>query len=56
MSSDGTHVEPSFAVFDIARDDALRLAAEFRQAAIVWFDGHQVDLAWTGAAPLASDT
>ena len=50
MSSDGTHIEPSFAVFDITRDAALALARDFGQAAIVWFDGASAGLAWTEEA------
>lgn len=46
MSTDGTHVEPSFAVFGVGRGEVLALAREFEQAAIVWFDGERADLAW----------
>ena len=51
VSPDGSHIEPSFAVFGIEREMALELAAEFGQAAIVWFDGATAELAWTAEAP-----
>ena len=47
MSDDGSHVEPSLAVFGISRSDALQIAASFGQAAMVWFDGATAALAWT---------
>lgn len=50
-SPDRQHVEPSFAVFGISRHDALALARDFGQAAIVWFDGAVTELAWTSEAP-----
>lgn len=55
-SLDGRHIEPSFAVFGVSREEALRLAGEFRQAAIVWFDGAVAELAWTDKAAEAADT
>ncbi|MCC6958490.1 MAG: DUF3293 domain-containing protein [Dehalococcoidia bacterium] len=48
-SPDGAHVEPSFAVFGISREAGLALAREFGQAAIAWFDGDAVELAWTSS-------
>lgn len=56
MSADRAHVEPSFAVFGISRAEATSLARHFGQAAIVWFDGHTAELAWTSEASLATDT
>lgn len=54
MSPEGAHVEPSFAVFGVSREFALGLAADFEQAAIVWFDGETAQLAWTAEAPPAA--
>lgn len=42
----GGHREPMFAVFGIALEEAVALAEECGQAAIVWFDGHTAQLAW----------
>ena len=41
-----THVEPSFAITGIARDEALALGRQFGQAAIVFVDVEQVSLLW----------
>ncbi len=56
MSPDGSHVEPSFAIFDITREASLALAREFGQAAIVWFEGNGAELAWTEEAEGARGT
>ncbi|GIW12971.1 MAG: hypothetical protein KatS3mg062_0410 [Tepidiforma sp.] len=45
-SGDGAHREPSFAVFGLELEDALQLARAFGQAAVCWFDGRVVRLAW----------
>lgn len=45
-SADGTHREPSFAVFGIAREEGIDLGRRFGQAAICWFDGATVRLEW----------
>lgn len=37
----GAHEEPGFAVFGLARDEALALASQFGQAAIFWWDGRE---------------
>jgi len=42
-----THEEPSFAVLGIELEDALRLAREFEQAAIFWWDGHTGQVRFT---------
>lgn len=42
----GGHVEPSFAVLGMPREDALALAAAFGQAAIVYVDAGGVELLW----------
>ncbi|MBE0610158.1 MAG: DUF3293 domain-containing protein [Dehalococcoidia bacterium] len=42
----GTHVEPSFAITGISREDALALGREFSQAAIVFVDSDRVSLLW----------
>lgn len=49
MDRDGGHVEPSFAVFDAGREEVRELAREFGQAAIAWYDGRVVELAWCDA-------
>ncbi len=41
-----THVEPSFAILDISPEDALALARQFGQAAIVYVHGGCVTLLW----------
>ncbi len=41
-----THVEPSFAIPDISPEDALALARQFGQAAIVYVHGGRVTLLW----------
>lgn len=41
-----THIEPSFAIPDISPEDALALARQFGQAAIVYCDEGNVDLLW----------
>lgn len=43
-----THIEPSFAIPDISREDALALARQFGQAAIVFVDSELVSLLWCG--------
>jgi hypothetical protein len=43
---DGSHHEPSVAVFGIELEAALELARQFGQAAIVWYDGEAARLAW----------
>ncbi len=45
-SPDGTHREPSFAVFGAALEEVRTLARAFGQAAIVWFDGREAVLEW----------
>ena len=45
----------SFALFGITREDALALAGEFGQAAIVWFDGKTAELAWTETPGTVAD-
>ncbi|WP_106427075.1 DUF3293 domain-containing protein [Tepidiforma thermophila] len=45
-SPDGTHQEPSFAVWGAPLDEVLALAREFGQAAVAWFDGERARLAW----------
>ncbi len=45
-SADGAHREPSFAVFGIAFAEAVALGQQFGQAAICWYDGEVVRLAW----------
>jgi hypothetical protein len=42
----GGHVEPSFAVIGMPREDALALAAHFGQSAIVYADAGGVALLW----------
>lgn len=37
----GTHMEPSFAVADISRREAIAIAREFHQAAIFYWDGER---------------
>lgn len=44
----GTHVEPSFAVIGMSRDDAAALAAAFGQAAIAYAGGGRIELLWCG--------
>ena len=46
-SQDGTHAEPSFAVFGMPFEAAWQLAKEFGQAAFVWSDGETTKLTWT---------
>jgi len=55
MSRDEAHVEPSFALFGISREDALALARDFGQAAIIWFDGKTAELAWTETPGTVAD-
>ena len=43
-----THIEPSFAILDISREDALALARQFGQAAIVYVDSSRASLLWCG--------
>ncbi len=50
MKADGSHVEPSFAVFGITLEDAKAVAAGFGQAAIAWFDGRAARLEWIAEA------
>lgn len=45
-SPDGSHREPSFAVFTDSLEDGLELARKFGQAAICWFDGERLELVW----------
>ena len=52
----GQHQEQHFGVFGITREDALALAREFGQAAIVWFDGRTAELVWTDEAPPVRDS
>jgi hypothetical protein len=40
----GGHREPMFAVFGVSLEEAVGLAQEFGQAAIVWFDGERARL------------
>jgi len=42
----GGHREPMFAVFGMSLDEAVAVAQEFGQAAIVWFDGERARLEW----------
>lgn len=49
-----THVEPSFAVIGMSRDDALALAAAFGQAAIVYAGADRIELLWCAAPHLPS--
>lgn len=43
----GAHVEPSFAVVGIPREDALALARSFGQAAVVYLSAQTAELLWT---------
>jgi hypothetical protein len=43
-----THIEPSFAISGISREDALALGKMFGQAAVVFVDGDRVRLLWCG--------
>ncbi|WP_322817675.1 DUF3293 domain-containing protein [Tepidiforma sp.] len=45
-SPDGSHREPSLAVFVDSLEDGLALARKFGQAAICWFDGEKLELVW----------
>lgn len=45
-SPDGSHREPSFAVFMDSVEEGLTLARKFGQAAICWFDGEKLELVW----------
>lgn len=45
-SPDGSHAEPSFAVFDLDADDARTLAEDFGQAAVFCWDGKRARLEW----------
>lgn len=49
-SRDGSHFEPSFAVFGMALEEAVAAAGTFGQAAIVWFDGTVARLVWVPEA------
>jgi hypothetical protein len=44
----GTHIEPSFAITRISREEALALGRQFGQAAIVFIDHNGVSLLWCG--------
>lgn len=46
-SEDGRHAEPSFAVMDIGPEQALVLARQFNQAAILYWDGVRARLLWS---------
>lgn len=48
-NEEGTHLEPSFAVLQIASGPALALAQEFRQAAIFYWNGRDARLLWCKA-------
>jgi len=48
-ATDGSHVEPSFAVLDIDADAALGLARQFGQVAILFWDGVSARLLWCDA-------
>ena len=37
----GMHVEPSFAVVDISREEAVRLGRRYAQAAVFFWDGYE---------------
>jgi len=50
----GAHVEPSFAIVGILREDALALARSFGQAAIVCAVAGRAELLWCEAGPAAS--
>lgn len=43
---DGGHLEPSYAVFGIGRDEAAGLARAYGQAAIGWCDGGMFSVVW----------
>lgn len=45
-SRDGSHVEPSFAVFNLSRADAARLGKRFGQAAVFWVENPNGRLVW----------
>jgi len=46
QSRDGGHVEPSFAVFDLSPDEAVRLGRRFGQVAVLWAGVGQGMLVW----------
>jgi hypothetical protein len=46
LNADRTHVEPSFAVLNLRRSEALAIARQFRQAAIFAWDGHRGSIVW----------
>ncbi len=50
-SPDGSHVEPSFAVFGIPLAEALEVAREFDQAAVFVWDGARARIAWCDVEP-----
>lgn len=57
-SEDGRHGEPSFAVMDIEPEQALALARQFEQAAVLYWDGVRARLLWSepvSAAASADD-
>lgn len=43
-----TFAEPSFAIFDLALDDALKLAQQFGQRAVYFIEGGRALLVWVG--------
>lgn len=45
-SRDGAHEEPSIAVLDISRADAISLGSRFGQAAIFWVGSGWGELVW----------
>jgi hypothetical protein len=45
-NADRTHVEPSFAVFNLPIAEALEIARHFRQSAVFSWDGHRGTIEW----------
>lgn len=46
QNHDGSHIEPSFAAFDLSKKEAIALGREFGQAAVFWIGETLGELLW----------